>query len=63
MKKMQKFYENWQMYDPNSSVMTDDYNSASVLVELEFNKSTNVIDELDFYFGPSGLRSERFYKP
>ena len=34
MKNMRKFYENWQMLDPNSSVKTDDNNSASALVEL-----------------------------
>ena len=40
MKNMRKFYENWQMLDPNSSVTTDDNNSASVLVEMESDKST-----------------------
>lgn len=43
MKNMRKFYENWQMLDPNSSVTTDDNNSASVLVEMESNKSTSAI--------------------
>ena len=46
MKNMRKFYENWQMLDPNSSVTTDDNNSASVLVELESDKSTSAIVEL-----------------
>lgn len=46
MKNMRKFYENWQMLDPNSSVTTDDNNSASVLVEMESNKSTSAIVEL-----------------
>ena len=47
MKNMRKFYENWQMLDPNSSVTTDDFNSASVLVELDSNKSTSAIVELE----------------
>lgn len=34
------------MLDPNSSVTTDDNNSASVLVEMESNKSTSAIVEL-----------------
>ena len=49
MKNMRKFYENWQMLDPNSSVTTDDNNSASVLVEMESNKSTSAIVELQNY--------------
>jgi hypothetical protein len=40
VRKMRLFYEAWQMLDPNSSVTTDDNNSASVLVEMESNKST-----------------------
>lgn len=46
MKNMRKFYENWQMLDPNSSVMTDENNSASVLVEMESDKSASAIAEL-----------------
>ena len=46
MKNMRKFYENWLMLDPNSSVIADDYNSASVLAELESNKSTSAIVDL-----------------
>lgn len=49
MKNMRKFYENWQMLDPNSSVTTDDNNSASVLVEMESDKSTSAIVELQNY--------------
>lgn len=41
MKNMRKFYENWQMLDPNSSVTTDENNSASVLVEMESDKSAS----------------------
>ena len=37
------------MLDPNSSVTTDDNNSASVLVEMESNKSTSAIVELQNY--------------
>ena len=46
MKNMRKFYENWQMLDPNSSVTTDENNSASVLVEMESDKSASAIAEL-----------------
>lgn len=46
MKNMRKFYENWQMLDPNSSVTTDENNSASVLVEMESDKSASAIVEL-----------------
>lgn len=46
MKNMRKFYENWQMLDPNSSVTTDRNNSASVLVEMESDKSASAIAEL-----------------
>ena len=49
MKNMRKFYENWQMLDPNSSVTTDDNNSASVLVEMESDKSASAIVELQDY--------------
>lgn len=54
MKNMRKFYENWQMLDPNSSVTTDDNNSTSVLVELESDKSTGTLvdlqaNEIDIY--------------
>lgn len=34
MKNMRKFYENWQMLDSNSSVMTDD-KSAIMIAELQ----------------------------
>ena len=37
------------MLDPNSSVTTDDNNSASVLVEMESDKSTSAIVELQNY--------------
>lgn len=46
MKNMRKFYENWQMLDPDSSVTTDENNSASVLVEMESDKSASAIAEL-----------------
>lgn len=46
MKNMRKFYENWQMLDPNSSVTTDENNSASVLVEMESDKSASAIADL-----------------
>lgn len=46
MKNMRKFYENWQMLDPNSSVTTDENNLASVLVEMESDKSASAIAEL-----------------
>lgn len=46
MKNMRKFYENWQMLDPNSSVTTDENNSASVLVEMESDKSASANVEL-----------------
>lgn len=42
LKNMRKFYENWQMLDSNSSVMTDDVsNSTTAIVELrKENKAT-----------------------
>lgn len=46
MKNMRKFYESWQMLDPNSSVATDVSNSASVIVELEDVKSTSALVDL-----------------
>lgn len=46
MKNMRKFYENWQMLDPNPLTATDIPNSASTLVELESNKSTSEIVDL-----------------
>ena len=51
---MRLFYEAWQILDPNSSVTTDDNNSTSVLVELESDKSTGTLvdlqaNEIDIY--------------
>ncbi len=34
------------MHNPNSSVTTDEFNTASVLVELDSNRSTNANVEL-----------------
>ena len=46
MKNMRKFYENWQMLDPDSSVATDEFSSASALVDSENTNSTITIVEL-----------------
>ena len=46
MKNMRKFYENWQMLDPDSSVATDEFSSASAPVDSESTNSTIVIVEL-----------------
>ena len=46
MKNMRKFYENWQMLDPDSSVATDEFSSASAPVDSENTNSTIVIVEL-----------------
>ena len=54
MKNMRKFYENWQMLDSNSSVMTDD-KSAITTADLQNNdnqiidNSTIMIAELQDY--------------
>ena len=42
MKNMRKFYENWQMLDSNSSVMTDD-KSAIMIADLQ-NDDNQIID-------------------
>ena len=42
MKNMRKFYENWQMLDSNSSVMTDD-KSAIMIADLQ-NNDNQIID-------------------
>ena len=36
LKNMRKFYENWKMLDPNSSVVTDEF-SAIAMVDLQDN--------------------------
>jgi len=52
MKNMRKFYESWQMLDPNSSVMTDD-NSTIAVAETQSpnnqsdNKSATMIADLE----------------
>ncbi len=52
MKNMRKFYESWQMLDPNSSVMTDD-NSTIAIAETQSpnnqsdSKSATMIADLE----------------
>ena len=41
MKNMRKFYENWQMLDSNSSVMTDD-KSAIMIADLQNNDNQTI---------------------
>ena len=41
MKNMRKFYENWQMLDPDSSAMTDD-KSAITIADLQNNDNQTV---------------------
>lgn len=46
MKNMRKFYENWQILDPISSIETDNLNSAIAIIELQ-NTSNLPIRALD----------------
>ena len=46
MKNMRKFYESWQMLDSNSSVATDELNSAITIADSEKTNSTIAIVEL-----------------
>ena len=54
LKNMRKFYENWKMLDPNSSVVTDEF-SAIAMVDLQDNdnqpieKSAIMIADLHDY--------------
>lgn len=43
MKNMRKFYENWQMLDSNSSVVTDD-NSAITIADLQNDDNQMVVN-------------------
>ena len=47
LKKMRLFYENWKMLDSNSSVATDELQSAIANVSIISNKSSVATDILD----------------
>jgi predicted nuclease of restriction endonuclease-like (RecB) superfamily len=47
LKKMRLFYENWKMLDSNSSVATDELQSAIANVSITSNKSSVATDILD----------------
>lgn len=46
MKNMRLFYENWQILDPNSSVITDELESPSTLGEISSAKTPSTLGEI-----------------
>ena len=46
MKNMRLFYENWQILDPNSSVITDELESPSTLGEISSSKTPSTLGEI-----------------
>ena len=46
MKNMRLFYENWQILDPNSSVITDELESPSMLGKISSAKTPSTLGEI-----------------
>jgi predicted nuclease of restriction endonuclease-like (RecB) superfamily len=46
MKNMRLFYENWQILDPNSSVITDELESPSTLGKISSAKTPSTLGEI-----------------